>query len=108
MGDHITLQDLKAEYGNEIPPYFDPSKLPQLDDAKVVYFDEIHIEQQGGATAYNGMQVRFPRDAAGRYDPTSKTFNHEQKQTTFKYPQQACLCIGVAKVRLVDGTYKGR
>ena len=56
---------------------------------------------------YTDVQIRFTRDEAGIYDPLSDKVAPPLFASTFKYAQEARFCLGVAKVRLPDGTIKG-
>ena len=56
---------------------------------------------------YDDVQIRFTRDEAGNYDPLSNKIEPPLFASTFKYAQEARFCLGVAKVRLPDGTIKG-
>ena len=65
------------------------------------------MTQKGGPNMYNDVQIRFTRDNAGNYDPLSNHYAPPLFASTFKYAQEARFCLGVAKVRLPDGTAKG-
>ena len=55
------------------------------------------------------MQIRFPRNEDGSYNPAGSHLNPEQTNTTFKYTQQARFCLGVSKVRNFEtGEVEGR
>ena len=99
------MRTLLEEYGsNCIPDYYNPDLLPHLTTEQIVFYDEMHVEQEGGPLFHNREQICFHRDASGKYDPTSTTLAPESAITTFKYAGQARFCLGVSKVRLLDGT----
>ena len=106
----ITKDQLLTEYNGDIPPWFDPSKLPSLTREQVVWFDETHIEQEGGVISKTGVQVRFPRDINGKYAPNhpAPIYAAKMNKPTFKYASQCRICIGVAAVMLNNGEVEGR
>jgi len=74
------------------------STFPQLN-----FLLDLHIQ----------LQIRFPRDADGKYSPVSPTnqtliYSDKLAAPTFKYAQQGRFCLGVASVELMDGTITGR
>ena len=106
-------KDLFDEYNREIPYEFDPDKLPKLTEHQVVFFDEIHIDQEAGLISKTGVQIRFPRDEKGRYAPKSETnpnpiYAKIQHKPSFKYTAQGRFCIGVAAVKLGNGITIGK
>ena len=61
----------------------------------------------------SGIQIRFPRDATGAFSPKSDTnpnpiYADPLKYQTFKYPKEGRFCLGVAAVKMPDGTVEGR
>ena len=105
----LTHDDLKKEYLNApIPHEYDPLHLPSITCEQIVWYDEMHIEQEGGANGNGGYQVRFHRDEEGKYSPSSPRLAPENRKTTFKYPEQARFCLGVCKVKLLNGSFEGR
>ena len=113
MLGEIGLEQLEREHPEGIPPGFDPRLLPKLSRNQVVFFDETHIEQEGGLVTTTGYQIRFPRDENGRYCPASgqtplPVFAALGTKSAFKYAGQSRLCLGVAAVRLHDGSVVGR
>ena len=66
-------EDIKEQHNNTIPYEFDSTQLPQLDRNQVVLFDECNMDQEGIPVTGEKYQVRFPRDAEGRYSPPSPT-----------------------------------
>ena len=108
MQKQITKEELQTEYPGGIPPEFDPDKLPNLSRHQVVFFDEMHVEQEGGPSYQTKYQIRFPRDTNGKYCPLSPTnpnpiFAEIRNKPSFKYCQQACFCLGCAAMELPDG-----
>ena len=102
----LTHDDLKKEYLNApIPHEYDPLHLPSITCEQIVWYDEMHIEQEGGANTNDGYQVRFHRDENGKYSPSSPRLAPNNMKTTFKYPEQARFCLGVCKVKLDNGSF---
>ena len=54
------------------------------------------------------VQIRFPRDENGKYDPVSGTVGPIEYKSTYKYASGARFCLGVAKVTLMNGQDVGR
>ena len=50
----ISRNDLHKEYGNKIPPWFDAKKLPTLSSHQIVWWDETHLQQEGGMVTLDG------------------------------------------------------
>ena len=98
---------LKIPYSSPIPDAFNPSVLPHITRCQIVYFDEMHIEQHGGPITSDGNQVRFPRNPDGTFN-RSGSYGDTLYCATYKYPNQARFCLGVAKVMKLDGTVEGR
>ena len=97
-------KDLLIEYQGNIPFEFDPEGLPTLNPHQVIFFDEIHIDQEAGSLSKTGVQIRFPRDINGKYSPKSKSnpnpiYAPLEHKPSFKYTAQARFCIGVAAVK---------
>ena len=117
MLGEISKDDLMREYPAGIPRAFDPDHLPTLTRNQVVFYDETHIEQEGGLTNSTGYQIRFPRDSDGNYLPppaspssatdASPVYAPLQSKVVFKYPGQSRLCLGVAAIKQIDGTVLG-
>ena len=74
MFGKIKKSDLKSEYNTlPIPPHYDPELLPQVSPDQVVWFDETHIQQEGGRVTRIGVLIRFPRNENGAFCPQSDT-----------------------------------
>ena len=79
----------------------DCAHLPNLDDTQIGWWDECHIEQQGGRVGNKMIQYSFKRDEQGNLCPNG-TYNKELlTRTSYKYPEQGRFSFGVAKVRKV-------
>ena len=106
----ITREQLLTEYDGDIPPFFDPRKLPTITREQVAFFDETHIEQEAGVISKTGIQIRFPRDEHGKYAPKHPhpTYAEKMNKPSFKYAAQCRICIGVAAVMLENGETEGR
>ena len=103
----ISKKDLHNEYGKgKIPAWFDPAKLPTLNQHQIVWWDETHICQEAGLVTPDGYQIRMPRDKDGNYDPNG-SYADEQRKATFKYTKEARFCLGVATVK-VNGKVIGK
>ena len=81
----------------------------------MAHFDEIHIDQQAKHVSSDGNQIRFRRDKNGKVmQPLQSGGSYRElaTETTFKYAKDACFCLSVAKVCLLnsDGKeyYEGR
>ena len=108
----ITEEELKCEYPDGIPMEYDPKQLPRLTREQVIFYDETHLEQEEGSTTTTGYQIRFPRDSEGRYSPLPPSnprsiYAEKVTRTSFKYAGQSRLCLGVAAVKMLDGTEVG-
>ena len=90
MNGQITKNELTAEYPEGIPIHFDPSKLPTIECAQIVWYNEVHMEQHGGPLSSTGYQVRFKSDKDGKLDNTDAgSYSPEKTTTTYKYTGQA-------------------
>ena len=101
------------EYNGNIPFEFHPDNLPSLTEHQVVFFDEIHIDQEAGSISKTGVQIRFPRDKEGKYAPKSESnpnpiYTKIQHKPSFKYTAQGRFCIGVAAIKLANGVTIGK
>ena len=113
MTGRLTKGELEVEYPEGIPKEFDPEQLPTISRHQVVFFDEVHMDQECGPCYRHKYQIRFPRDAQGRYAPQSTSnpnpiYAPLKPKPTFKYSQQARFCLGVAAVKKLDGSINGR
>ena len=109
MQGKIKKEDLLREYKSNIPFEFDPEKLPTISPHQVIFFDEIHIDQEAGFTSKTGVQIRFPRDINRKYSPKSDSnpnpiYAPLQHKPSFKYTSQARFSIGVAVVKKIGAT----
>ena len=107
MFNKLTTEDLLREHKTfPLPLCFEPSRLPRLHPDQIVWFDETHIEQEGGAASRTGVQIRFPRDPTGQFSPLldNPSYNPMVKQQTFKFTSEGRFCLGVAIV--LDGNQK--
>ena len=113
MQGRLTKKELVWEYPNGIPNEFDPDDLPKIILNQVVFFDEMHMNQEGGLVYKTKYQVRFPRDDQGRYSPLSPsnpnpTYAPLKNKPRYKYTQQARFCLGLAAIRTIDGRIVGK
>ena len=82
----ITKQDLLDEYDDSpIPMWLDPAYLPSIDRLQVGWWEEMHIKKEGEKRMHNNLQIRFPRNAAGRYDPLSNKIKPVEYKASYKY-----------------------
>ena len=57
----IKLEDLQNEFDNlPIPSYYDPSLLPKITREHIVFFDKVHIEQDGGSLIHDKTTNMIP------------------------------------------------
>ena len=109
MLGEITKSDLLLIYVSfPLPPWYDPDNFPSIDRSQLVWFDEMHIKQEGGSRMFDNMQIRFRRDADGIYDPNSEEIADPSFRASYKYANEARFCLGVAKVKLLNGKEEGR
>ena len=90
-------------------PMFDHdcAHLPNLDDTQIGWWDECHIEQQGGRVGNKMIQYSFKRDEESNFFP-SGTYNKEQlTRTSYKCPEKNRFSFCVAKVRKVGASKDG-
>ena len=94
--------------GNRIfgppPPWFEQKLLPRLTEHQIAWWDECHIEQQGGKVGNRAFQYSFKRDENGKLSKKGTYQEPELTKTTFKFPEQARFSFGVATVCASGGT----
>ena len=58
----------------------------------------------------NEHNIRFPRDEEGNIDFKSSKYdtNNQPKKATFKYEQEGRFCLGVANIKVKNGTITGK
>ena len=88
----------KRHFG-PIPLWFDRKHLPKLDDTQIAFWDECHIEQQGGKVGNRKYQYTFKRDENGNLSDTGTYAEPTITKTSFKFPEQARFSFGVAKIK---------
>ena len=60
--------------------------LIKLTCKQIVYFDKMHVSQEGGlGSTINGMRVFFPQCTEGIYGSNSATLNNKEVCATYKY-----------------------
>ena len=74
----------------------------------MVWYDEMDIKQEGGKRIVDNRQIRFLRNATGKYDSNGECLAATKYRSTYKYAAKASFSLGVAKVTLLNGTVKGR
>ena len=102
------IENGERVYG-PIPIWFSKKNLPELDMSQVAWWDECHIEQQGGKVVNKVYQYRFKRDNNGNLDENG-SYEHDNRitKTSFKFPEQARFCFGVAQIVTSDGEKEGK
>ena len=55
MLGEISSDESKTEYPDGIPKEFDPDQLPRLTRNQVIFYDETHLEQEGGEHNNKGL-----------------------------------------------------
>jgi len=99
----LKREDLLVKYSTyPFPPWLDPDNLPKINWQQVVWYDEMNIEQEGGACIFNNLQIRFHIDEHGWYNPTSNLIIDRTFKASYKYANKAKFCLGVAKVQMLD------
>ena len=80
------------------PPWFDRTLLPQLSEHQIAWWDECHIEQQGGKVGDRAYQYTFMRDENGKLSKNGTYSDATLTKTSFKFPEQARFSFGVALI----------
>ena len=78
------------------------SDLPKIDKTQIGWWEECHIEQQGGKVGNRMVQYSFKRDENGNLSEQGEYSENLLTRTQFKYPEQGRFCFGVAKVKKLD------
>ena len=86
------------------PPWFDRNKLPKLSQHQIAWWDECHIEHQGGKVGNRAYQYTFKRDEIGKLSDTRTYPERLLTKTSFKFSEQARISFGVATVLPTGGT----
>jgi len=86
------------------PPWFDRSCLPSLTEQQIAWWDECHIEQQGGKVGNRAYQCLFKRNKEGKLDENGTYPEATLTKTSFKFPEQARFSFGVASVLPIGKT----
>ena len=60
MQNKITKEELEQEYPSGISLQFDPYKLPDLTVHQVVFFDEMHMDQEAEPSFRSKFQTPLP------------------------------------------------
>ena len=82
-----------------LPHWLEPDHLPKLSDAQIAWWDECHIEQQGGKVGNKMYQYLFRRDENGNLSDNGTYKTDLLTKISFKYPEQGRFSFGVAKVK---------
>ena len=56
----ITKQQLQEEYNGKLPDHYNPDLLPKLSRHQVIFFEEMHMNQEGGPIYNRNYQSVFP------------------------------------------------
>ena len=86
-----------------VPACFDREKLTPMHEDGIAWWDEVHKEcffgdfREGSTT-----QMRFPRDADGKYNPKGE-YREKTELLTVKYNKQGRFCLGVGIVDRGNG-----
>ena len=102
----------EAEIRHELS-WYDKEQLPSLTSTKLVFFNEVHIQQVSGlpvTSKVNDQNIWFPRDEERNIDVKTGKYdtNNQPKNATFKYEQEGRLCLGVAKIESKNVTITGK
>ena len=74
----LRSEEIKYQHDSSIPYEFDCTQLPQLDRNQVVFFDECHMDQEGGPVTGGEYQVRFPvtlKEESPHHHPLTRIHN---------------------------------
>ena len=105
---------LKDPSGNEIPDEFDPRRLTLLSRHQVVFWDETHPKisiSTGNIKNFQDLnvEVKFPRDKEGNFCINSNKYTTStEKIVKVKYQDEVRLCLGVASVKMPNGSIIGK
>ena len=69
MLDELSESEVLDKHPEGIPLCFSKDQLPKVSHNQVVFYDETHMDQEGGATTHTGYQIRFSRNVSGKYSP---------------------------------------
>ena len=86
------------------PPWFDANALPKLSETQIAWWDECHIEQQGGKVGNRAYQYTFKRDENNNLSSTGTYAEPKLTSTSFKFPEQGRFSFGVASVLPLGAT----
>ena len=86
------------------PPWFDRDALPKLTEHQIAWWDECHIQQQGGKVGDRPYQYSFRRDENGKLCNNGTYPDATLTKTSFKFPEQARFSFGVATILITDAT----
>ena len=83
-----------------IPRCFDSDDLLSIERlTPLVWYDEMHVKQEGGARTWDNRQIWFPRDSSGKYNPSSHIIVDEDFRAAYKYAGEARFYFGCVKVQ---------
>jgi outer membrane receptor for Fe3+-dicitrate len=88
-----------------VPGCYREDQLDPIAATQIVWFDKMHHKQQVGPTTINSKHenhIVLPTLENGTIDNKKGTYqrNNLPVRSTFKFPQEARFCLGVAKVEL--------
>ena len=105
MGNLTDEEVLKDRHGQihhgPAPPMFEKNLLPSISNTQIAWWDECHIEQQGGKVGNKMYQYSFRRDETGKLCKHGEYKTDLETKTAFKYPEQGRFSFGVAKTQLL-------
>jgi hypothetical protein len=113
FGGLLTTEEIAglAGPGGLIPDKFNVEKLTKVSINQIAFWDETHKKVRVGQVGANGMkyQVRFRRDEGGKVNADNGScIAEEGTQLKMKYAKEVRLCLGVAKIKLDNGTEEGK
>ena len=106
MSGIITTIELTSEFLLGISEYFNAKKLPTITCARIVWVDEVHMEQHSGPLSGTGYQIRLRRDLHGKLYNVAGLYYATKKN--YKYTGQTCFYFGVVTVKYQDETTTGK
>ena len=81
MLGNINQQYLLKKYNTyPLPKIFDPNSLPSITRENLVWYNEMHIKQEGGNHVYSN--IRFPQDVDRIYNPNFGVYAPEDWRAT--------------------------
>ena len=106
LGTQLLVQfgNITFAHDDAAPQYF--KDLPSLCIHQIAFWDEMHKEQIVGMVGNHSYH--FPCDGDGKYGAQGTIPDAITTCLHMKYPEQGCLCLGIAPVLHINGTEEGQ